>query len=68
MATAPLVAEFGRHGVEAQTTEDVLSALRLALTLAGGKDIICVTGSLFVVAGAIEQASALFDGMTSREE
>jgi len=59
MATAPIVAEFSRHGVEAQATDDISAALRLALTLAGGKDLICVTGSLFVVAGAIEQAKAL---------
>ena len=59
MATAPIVAAFSRHGVEAQATDDISVALPLALTLAGEKDIICVTGSLFVVAGAIEQAKAL---------
>ena len=59
MATAPLVAEFSRYGVEVQTTEDVLSALRLALTLVGEQGLICVTGSLFVVAEAMEQAAAL---------
>jgi len=59
MATAPIMAEFSRHGVEAQATEDILAALRLALALAGEKDLICVTGSLFVAAGAIEQAKVL---------
>jgi len=59
MATAPIVTEFSRHGVEAQETDDISAALPLALTLAGGKDLICVTGSLFVVAGAIEQAGKL---------
>ncbi|MFC1940941.1 bifunctional folylpolyglutamate synthase/dihydrofolate synthase [Chloroflexota bacterium] len=59
MATAPIVSEFSRYGVEAQATDDISTALRLALTLAGKKDLICVTGSLFVVAGAIEQARAL---------
>jgi len=59
MATAPIVAEFSQHGVEAQETDDISAALPLALTLAGGKDLICVTGSLFVVAGAIEQAGKL---------
>ncbi|MBA7496064.1 Folylpolyglutamate synthase [subsurface metagenome] len=59
MATAPIVAEFSRHGVAAQATEDISTALPLALTLAGEKDLICVTGSLFVVAGAIEQAKVL---------
>jgi dihydrofolate synthase/folylpolyglutamate synthase len=59
MATAPIVAEFGRHGITAQESDDIASALSQALTLAGEKDLICVTGSLFVVAGAIEQAKAL---------
>ncbi len=59
MATAPIVAEFSRRGVVAQATDDISIALRLALTLTGEKDLICVTGSLFVVAGAIEQAKVL---------
>jgi len=59
MPTASVVAEFSRHGVEAAATEDISIALPLALTLAGEKDLICVTGSLFVVAGAIEQAGKL---------
>ena len=59
MSTAPIVAEFSQHGVEAQETDDISIALPLALTLAGEKDLICVTGSLFVVAGAIEQAGKL---------
>jgi dihydrofolate synthase/folylpolyglutamate synthase len=59
MPTASVVAEFSRHGVEAAATEDISTALPLALTLAGEKDLICVTGSLFVVAGAIEQADKL---------
>ena len=59
MPTASVVAELSRHGVEAAATEDISIALPLALTLAGEKDLICVTGSLFVVAGAIEQAGKL---------
>jgi len=59
MTTAPIVAEFGQHGVEAQETDDISIALPMALSLAGDKDIICVTGSLFVAAGAIEQAKRL---------
>jgi dihydrofolate synthase/folylpolyglutamate synthase len=59
MVTAPIVAEFSKHGVEAQETDDISAALPLALTLAGEKDLICVTGSLFMVAGAIEQADKL---------
>lgn len=59
MATAPIVAEFSKQGVEVQETDDISTALPLALTLAGDRDLICVTGSLFVVAGAIEQAVKL---------
>jgi dihydrofolate synthase/folylpolyglutamate synthase len=59
MPSAVVVAELGRHGVEAPATEDISIALPLALTLAGERDLICVTGSLFVVAGAIEQAKVL---------
>jgi dihydrofolate synthase/folylpolyglutamate synthase len=59
MATAPIVAEFKRHGLEASQTDDVHQALQLALSLAGKDDIICVTGSLFVAAGAIEEAKVL---------
>ncbi|UCB43856.1 MAG: bifunctional folylpolyglutamate synthase/dihydrofolate synthase [Dehalococcoidales bacterium] len=59
MATAPIVAEFARHGIEAAETDDISIALPLALDRAGDRDLICVTGSLFVVAGAIEQAELL---------
>jgi len=58
MATAPIVAEFARHGVHAEETDDISIALPMALDWARDKDLICVTGSLFVVAGAIEQATA----------
>jgi len=53
------VAEFRRQGVEAKETDDIAVALPLALNMVGEKDLICVSGSLFVVAGAIEQAKAL---------
>jgi len=59
MATAPIVAEFARRGVEAAETDDISVALPLAMNWAGDRDLICVTGSLFVVAGAIEQAEPL---------
>ncbi|MDZ4230915.1 MAG: Mur ligase family protein, partial [Dehalococcoidales bacterium] len=62
MPTASVVAEFSRQGVTAQATEDISAALPLALAMAGEKDLICVTGSLFVVAGAIEQAERLIRG------
>ena len=60
MDTAPIVAEFRRYGVEAEAADDISDALSPALTMAGEKGLVCVTGSLFVVAGAIEQAKALY--------
>jgi len=59
MATAPIVAEFSQYGVEAEETDDISTALPLALSMAGDRDLICVAGSLFVVAGAIEQTDKL---------
>ncbi|MBI4186477.1 MAG: bifunctional folylpolyglutamate synthase/dihydrofolate synthase [Chloroflexi bacterium] len=59
MAPARLAAEFARHGVKAQATDDVPAALSLALAMAGDKDLVCVTGSFFVVAEATEQAARL---------
>ncbi|MFC1870215.1 bifunctional folylpolyglutamate synthase/dihydrofolate synthase [Chloroflexota bacterium] len=59
-AAAPeaLVTEFARYGIEAQVADDVPAALSRAKALAGERDIICVTGSLFVVGEAIEQLTA----------
>jgi len=57
MAPPNIVAEFTKHGVETQVVDDVPTALSLALNTAGNRDLICVTGSLFVVAEAIEQAN-----------
>lgn len=59
MALEKLKAAFGRHGVEAQTAKGIPEALSLARSIAGARDLICVAGSLFVVAEAIEQASLL---------
>ncbi|MBE9482469.1 MAG: hypothetical protein IMY88_02170, partial [Chloroflexi bacterium] len=59
MELSSIVAEFTKHGVEPQVVEDVADALSSALALAGERDLICVTGSLFVVAEAIEQANRL---------
>jgi len=56
MALEQLIAEFRRCGVEVQAVECVPEALSLALSMAGGRDLVCVSGSLFVVAEAIEQA------------
>jgi len=50
-----IAAEFGKHGVEAKQTGDISEALSLAQSLASHEDLICIAGSLFVVAEAIEQ-------------
>jgi len=55
MAPELLKTEFAKHGVEAQIADDIPAALSQAL--AGGKDLVCVAGSLFVVGEAIEQVS-----------
>jgi dihydrofolate synthase/folylpolyglutamate synthase len=57
---APLAAAFARHGIEARLADDVTSALSQALALAGERDLVCVAGSLFVVAEAMEAAGGLF--------
>ena len=57
MSPALLAAEFAKYEVETQVVDNVPSALSEALSLAGERDLICVAGSLFVIAEAIEQAS-----------
>ena len=59
MAPSVAAAEFARLGVAVRETDDISIALPLALERAGENDLVCVTGSLFVVAGAIEQAAML---------
>jgi dihydrofolate synthase/folylpolyglutamate synthase len=59
MAAAPIAAEFNKHGITALQTDDIAEAMPLALSLVGENDMICVTGSLFIAAGAIEQAMIL---------
>jgi dihydrofolate synthase/folylpolyglutamate synthase len=54
MAGAPVEAEFSRYGLEVEAAAGVAEALKRALAVAGVEDIICVTGSLFVVGEAIE--------------
>jgi dihydrofolate synthase/folylpolyglutamate synthase len=59
MALPCIVDEFREHGIEAHAEETVSEALSVALAQAGAGDLVCVAGSLFVVAEAIEQAKAL---------
>jgi dihydrofolate synthase/folylpolyglutamate synthase len=59
LAPSAIIAEFARYGVEIQVEDDILAALSQAVALAGDNDLICVAGSLFVVAEAIEQVRRL---------
>jgi dihydrofolate synthase/folylpolyglutamate synthase len=52
-----LVAEFTKRGIAPETRETVTEAISRALSLASGTDVICVTGSLFVVAEALDYFS-----------
>jgi dihydrofolate synthase/folylpolyglutamate synthase len=52
-----LAAEFIKRGVEPETRKTVTEAISRALSLASKTDVICVTGSLFVVAEALDYFS-----------
>jgi dihydrofolate synthase/folylpolyglutamate synthase len=60
-ATKPevLVGEFARVGVKAEVAEDIARAAAKALKRAGRKDLICATGSLFLVGEMIEYVKGL---------
>jgi dihydrofolate synthase/folylpolyglutamate synthase len=62
LVAAPIVAEFGRHGITARVVDTVSEALSLALADAGERDFICVTGSLFIVGEALEQLQGRLRG------
>ena len=59
MAPARIAAEFARYEVETEVADGVAQALSRSLSMAGARDLICVAGSLFVVAEAIEEANKL---------
>jgi len=54
MTLSKLEEAFDRYGVATQVTPDVNTAIAQALSLAGDNGLVCVTGSLFVVAEALE--------------
>ncbi len=54
---ALLAEEFRRHGVAPRLAGSVGEAVRLALAGAGPGDLICGTGSMFVVAEVMEEAA-----------
>ena len=49
-----LVSEFARYGAKAEIIEEVPGAVEAALSQANPDDLICATGSLFVVAEVME--------------
>jgi len=51
---ARLVAEFSKWGITPEVAENVASAVNLALARATPRDLICATGSLFVIAEVME--------------
>jgi dihydrofolate synthase/folylpolyglutamate synthase len=53
-----LVAQFSKRGIEPETTKTVAEAISRALSLADKTDIVCITGSLFIVAEALGYFSA----------
>lgn len=54
---AVLAAEFSKRGIGSEAGETVGKAISRALSLADTTDVICVTGSLFVVAEALAYLS-----------
>jgi dihydrofolate synthase/folylpolyglutamate synthase len=54
-----LAAEFTKRGIEPETRETVAQALSRALSLSEKTDVICVTGSLFVVAETLDYFSGI---------
>jgi dihydrofolate synthase/folylpolyglutamate synthase len=52
-----LAAEFAKRGIQPETSNTVSEALSRALSLASRTDVVCITGSLFVVAEALDYFS-----------
>ena len=52
-----LAAEFARWGINPRVTDAVAQALSQTLSMAKERDLICVIGSLFVVAEALDYAA-----------
>ncbi len=57
IAAGKLAEEFSRRGVTAVVAENVTRAIDAALAGASEGDLVCVTGSLFIVAEALEYFS-----------
>lgn len=55
-----IAAEFSKYGIIAKVSSSISLAIRETLTVATEEDLICVTGSLFVVAEAIDYVHRQF--------
>ncbi len=55
---AALATEFSKRGIEPETRRTITEAISRALSSASKTDVVCVTGSLFVVAEALDYFSA----------
>ncbi|MFC1965127.1 bifunctional folylpolyglutamate synthase/dihydrofolate synthase [Chloroflexota bacterium] len=58
VAPAMLAQEFSKWGVSPQVAESVTSAVEMALARAAPGDLICATGSIFIIAEVMEYMSA----------
>jgi len=52
-----IAAEFAKWGIKPVVTGNVAKGLSQALSTAKEKDLVCVTGSLFIVAEALDYAA-----------
>jgi dihydrofolate synthase / folylpolyglutamate synthase len=59
-----VAAEFARYGVAVKTSGSVSEAIKMALASAASGDLICITGSLFVVGEAIAHFAGYGDAAT----
>ncbi|MFP3879359.1 MAG: bifunctional folylpolyglutamate synthase/dihydrofolate synthase [Dehalococcoidia bacterium] len=57
-APSTLTDEFSKRGIHAETSQTVPEAISRALSEAGEADLVCVTGSLFVVGETLDYFSA----------
>ena len=58
-----IASSFESYGITPKVTSSVTEALQEALSVASKEDLICITGSLFVVAEALDYAAENFAAM-----
>jgi dihydrofolate synthase/folylpolyglutamate synthase len=59
MTPERITAEFVKQNVDTEITPDVATAIKRAVALAGENGLVCVTGSLFVVAEVLELSKSV---------